>query len=60
MNMVEMISFTLFPLIPRGDSLQLYSSKISKSLLIWGSILGLNIIDDNMNQFSRKTFRGEG
>ena len=60
MNLVELISLTLFPLIPRGESLRIFSSETTKSLIFWSSFLGLRSIGVNMNQFSTKIFRVEG
>ena len=36
---------------------QLSSSETTKSLLLWSISLGLNIIYNKMNQFSRQIFR---
>ena len=60
MHLVELLSFTFLPLIPRVKYLQISSSEMIKSLLFWSSCLGLNIIDGKTNQFSRQIFRGNG
>ena len=43
--MVELLSFTLFPFFPGGESLRIYSSEMTKSLIFWSIRLGLNRID---------------
>ena len=60
MHLVDLISFTLLLSIPSGESLQISYSEMSKIFLFWCSLLGLNIIDIKMNQFSRKICMGEG
>ena len=60
MYLVELLSFTLFPLIPRAEYLCIYSRETTTSLLFWSSCLGSNYIDDKMNQSSRHIFRVEG
>ena len=52
--------FALFLFIPNGESPQISSSGITKSLIFWSSCLGLDIIDGDMNQFSWKISREEG
>ena len=60
MHLVELIYFNLFPFIPCGESLHIYSSEMPKILLFWSSCLVLNIIDGKTNQFSKQIFRGGG
>ena len=60
MDLFEFIYLTFFPFIPSGESLQISYSEMSKIFLFWCSLLGLNIIDIKMNQFSRKICMGEG
>ena len=58
--MVEFLSFTLLPFIPRGGCIHIYSSEMNNILIFCSGSIGLNRIDGNMNQLSRKIFRGEG
>ena len=59
MHLVELIYFTFSTFIPHGESLQIFSSEITKSLLFCSNWLGFNIIYGNIFQFIRKIFRGE-
>ena len=58
--MFQLLYFDLFQFIPSGEFLQIYSSEMTKNLLLDSIHPILNSIYGEMNKFSRQIFRGEG